>query len=128
MMYFTALGSLESSPATLLPLVLLLQPSLQRLEIFEQRAAVHLALAGHGFQRVRPWLAGAEREHLPQALARLLAAVERALVQRALLPRRGGRARRQRGGGDHERVFHGGAGYLNSVPKRQRSRAPRQIR
>src|SRR2546429_6298903 len=87
MMYFTALGSLESSPATLLPLVLLLEPSLQRLEIFEQRAAVHLALAGHGFQRVRPWLAGAEREHLPQALTRLLAAVERALVQRALLPR-----------------------------------------
>jgi len=52
MMYFTALGSLESSPATLLPLVLPLQPSLQRLEIFEQRAAVHLAPAGHGFQRV----------------------------------------------------------------------------
>src|SRR5438132_6123578 len=87
MMYFTALGSLESSPATLLPLVLLLQPSLQRLEIFQQRAAVHLALAGHGLKRVRPRLAGAKREHPPQALAGLPAAVERALVQRALLPR-----------------------------------------
>src|SRR5438552_10593422 len=86
-MYLTAAGNLRpfTSPATSLPLVLLLQPSLQRLEVLEQRAPLHLPLTGHRLQRVRPRLAGAEREHLPQALAGFLAAVERALVQRAFL-------------------------------------------
>src|SRR5438105_12861219 len=81
-MYLTAGGSL---PATVLPLVLLLQPRLQRLEVFEQRAPVHLPLAGHGFERIGPRLARAHREHLPQFRARFLAAVERAFVQRALV-------------------------------------------
>src|SRR5204863_301644 len=86
-MYLTAAGNLRpfTSPATSLPLVLLLQPSFQRLEVLEQRAPVHLPLTGHRLQRVRPRLAGAEREHLPEALARFLAAMERALVQRAFL-------------------------------------------
>src|SRR2546428_8887911 len=70
MMYFTALGSLEPSPATLLPLV---RPSVQRLR------------------------------------------------------RRGGRAPRRGGGGECERALHGGAGYFNSVPQRQRSPGPRPI-
>src|SRR4051812_28919792 len=89
-MYRTARGSrrLVTSPATLLPLVLLLQPGLQRLEVFEQGAAIHLALARHRLERIRPWLARAHREHLPQLLSRFLAAVERALVQRTGLPRR----------------------------------------
>src|SRR5436190_22060557 len=86
-MYLTAGGNRRrfTSPATLLPLVLLLQPLLQRLEVLEQRAPVHLALPGHHLQRIRPRLAGAQRHHLLQALAGLLAAVERALVQRALV-------------------------------------------
>ena len=42
------------------------------------------------------------------------------------LPGGGGRARDERAGSEHEGVLHGGAGYLNSVSKRQRSRAPRQ--
>src|SRR5205814_1657159 len=88
MMYFTALGSFAPSPATLLPLVLLPEPTLQRLEVLEQRTAVHLALAGHRLERVRPGLAGAEREHLPEPLARFLAAVEGALVQRPFVARR----------------------------------------
>ena len=43
------------------------------------------------------------------------------------LLRRGRSAGQRRGCGEEETVFHGGAPYLNSVPKRQRSRAPRQI-
>src|SRR5436190_18252985 len=89
-MYLTAGGNRwrVTSPATLLPLVLLLQPLLQRLEVFEQRAAVHLALAGHHLERVRPRLARAHRQHLLQLLARHLAAVEGTLVQRPLVPGR----------------------------------------
>ena len=67
------------------------------------------------------------RHELPRVGRRSLLHLRAAAPGRRLL-RRGGRARRQRGGGDHERVFHGGAGYLNSVPKRQRSRALRHIR
>src|SRR4051812_27031085 len=85
-MYLTARGNFSGSPATLLPLVLLLEPCLQRLEVLEQRAAVHLSLAGDGKERVGPRLARAHREHLPQPLPRLLAAEEGALVQRPLVP------------------------------------------
>src|SRR3954469_21187221 len=91
-MYFTALGRRRSSPATLLPLVLLLEPRLQRLEVLEQRAAVRLPLPGHGEERVRPRLARAHREHVPQLPPRLLAAVIGALVERPLVP--GGLAHR----------------------------------
>src|SRR3954464_9691963 len=63
-MYLTARGNFSGSPATLLPLVLLLEPCLQRLEVLEQRAAVHLPLAGDGKKRVLPRLARAHREHL----------------------------------------------------------------
>jgi hypothetical protein len=41
-------------PAHLLPLILLVQPLLQRREVFEQRVGVDLAFAGQHFQRVRP--------------------------------------------------------------------------
>src|SRR6266481_7369664 len=90
-MYLTADGSRRSltlavaSPATLLPLVLLLEPLLQWLEVLEQRAAVHLALPGHRFEGVRPRLARSHREHFPETLSRFLAAVEGALVQGPLL-------------------------------------------
>src|SRR6266404_4441832 len=90
-MYLTAGGKRPAltlavaSPATLLPLVLLLEPLLQRLEVLEQRAAVHLALAGHRFEGVRPRLARSHREHLPEPLSGFLAAVEGALVQGALV-------------------------------------------
>src|SRR5467141_284467 len=90
-MYLTAGGKRPAltlavaSPATLLPLVLLLEPLLQRLEVLEQRAAVHLALPGHRFEGVRPRLARPHREHLPEPLSRFLAAVEGTLVQRALV-------------------------------------------
>src|SRR5512140_475761 len=87
-MYLTAGGSFSRvSPATLFPLVLLREPRLQRLEVFEQRAAVHLPLPGHHLEGVRPRLARAQREHRPQPLSRLLAAEEGALVQRALVAR-----------------------------------------
>src|SRR6202171_5670061 len=89
-MYLTAGGKRSAltlavaSPATLLPLVLLLEPLLQRLEVLEQRTAVHLALPGHRFEGVRPRLARSHREHLPEPLSRLLAAMEGALVQGTL--------------------------------------------
>src|SRR5689334_18585194 len=88
-MYLTAAGSRGrlTSPATLLPLVLLLEPLLQRLEVLEQGAAVHLPLAGHHFESVRPGPARTQRHHLLQLLSRFLAPVERALVQRALVAR-----------------------------------------
>src|SRR5258708_39603368 len=83
-MYLTAEGS-TLLPATLLPLVLLLQPRSQRFEVLQQGIAVHLPLACHDLERVGPRLARAQGEHLPQLRARLLAAVERAFVQRALV-------------------------------------------
>src|SRR5437879_10187744 len=92
MMYLTAGGSF-CLPATALPLVLDFEPRLQRLEILEQRAAVHLPLTGHRFERVGPRLRRAHRKHLPQARAGFLAAVERALVQRACVA--GGLAHRE---------------------------------
>src|SRR5712675_3369418 len=93
-MYLTAGGKRPeltlavASPATLLPLVLLLEPLLQRLEVLEQRAPVHLPLPRHRLERVGPRLARAHRQHLLQPRARLLAAVEGALVQRPLVPGR----------------------------------------
>src|ERR1044071_1005766 len=53
-----------SSPAALLALVLLGQPALERREVLEDRRAVHLARAGELEQRVLPWLARAQRQHL----------------------------------------------------------------
>src|SRR6267142_5086120 len=89
-MYLTAAGNRcrLTSPATLLPLVLLLEPLLQGLEVLEQRAPVHLPLSRHRLERVRPGLARAHRQHLLEPCSRLLAPVEGALVQRPFVTRR----------------------------------------
>src|SRR5262249_55095834 len=76
------------SPAAALALVLLFEPALERREVLEDRARVHLPRAGQRLERVGPRLARAEREHRPQALAGLLRAIEVARVQRALVARR----------------------------------------
>src|SRR5258705_13601569 len=80
-MYLTAAGNRcrLTSPATLLPLVLLLEPLLQGLEVLEQRAPVHLPLSRHRLERVRPRLARAHRQHLLEPCSRLFAPVEGAL-------------------------------------------------
>ena len=58
-------------PAALLAAVLLLEPGLQRREIFEHRLGRHLAAAGERLKRIRPRLRGAHRQHLRSAAARL---------------------------------------------------------
>src|SRR5262245_10366590 len=74
------------SPAGLLAGVLLLEPALQRREVLEDRRRVHLARAGELGERVLPGLARAERQHLHVGRAGVLVAVDRALVERALVP------------------------------------------
>src|SRR6185503_9131149 len=71
-----------SLPADGLPLVLLVEPGLERREVLGHRARVHLALTGQRLERVWPWFRGAHFEHRLQAGARLLAAVDRAAMQR----------------------------------------------
>src|SRR5690606_9262786 len=72
-------------PAAILARVLFLQPRVQRREIFEDRARVHLALAGQFLQGLLPRLARAFAEHLPEFRAGFLVAVDRAGVERALV-------------------------------------------
>src|SRR5688572_21521628 len=47
-------GLLRGVPSDHLPLVLLVEPLLQRLEVLDDRGRVHLALAGDGFEGVGP--------------------------------------------------------------------------
>src|SRR5690606_23023938 len=76
-------GTLTALPPTLAALVLLLQVTHQRREVVDDRGRVHLARTRQLLERVLPRLALAEREHRSQLLAGFLAAVDRALVQRA---------------------------------------------
>src|SRR5215213_6844911 len=71
-------------PAALLPVVLLLQPLSERLEVVEDRGRVHLARACELFERVGPRLARALLEHRAVPAAGLGAAEDRALVERPL--------------------------------------------
>lgn len=48
-----------SLPAAGLALVLFFQPGLQRGEVGDEGGAIHLAVAGEGFESIRPRLAGA---------------------------------------------------------------------
>src|SRR5689334_16672539 len=72
-------------PAAALALVLFLQPGVQRREVVDDRARVHLLLAGEFLQRLLPRLLRALREHLPVPRAGCLVAVDGALRQRALV-------------------------------------------
>src|SRR4051794_16494050 len=74
-------------PTTLLALVLLLQPGLERLEVVEHRLRVDVALAADRLERLRPRLARAELEHRLQLRAGRLVPVDGAGVERALIPR-----------------------------------------
>src|SRR5882724_10085467 len=69
-------------PAASLTLVLVLEPFLERREVLEDRARIHVALTGQLEQRVLPRLARAQRKHLLVQRARFLVVVDRALVQR----------------------------------------------
>src|SRR5215207_1879439 len=71
-------------PAALLAAVLLLEPSLQRREIFKHRLGRHLATAGERLERIGPRLRRARRQHLVQTLPDFLVAVEAAAMQRPL--------------------------------------------
>src|SRR6267143_4081717 len=66
----------------LLPLVLLVQPFLERREVVEDRARVHLPLAGEGVQLLGPGTALPHLEHRLQLSPRGLVVVDRALVER----------------------------------------------
>src|ERR1700754_2693289 len=70
-------------PPAGLALVLLLEPGLQRGEVFDEGRAIHLARAGEGFEGVGPGLAGAHFEHLGELRADFLVAVDRAAMERA---------------------------------------------
>src|ERR1017187_1268513 len=72
-------------PAHLLSLILLVQPLLQRGEVFEQRAAVRLPFTGQDFQRVGPGFALAHSEHLVELRSGFLRPVESATVERAFV-------------------------------------------
>src|SRR5262245_51525308 len=78
---------LVDSPAAVVSLVLFPEPLHQRLEVFDDRGRVHLARARELLERILPGLTASHREHVLVRAARLLAAEDRALVQRALEPR-----------------------------------------
>src|SRR5208337_4507354 len=73
-------------PPHLLAFVLLIEPLLQRREVLQHRAGIHLTLAGEGVQRVGPRLALAHLEHRVQLCAGRLIAVERAAIERPAEP------------------------------------------
>src|SRR5262245_53557995 len=75
-------------PAALLPLVLLVEPGLQRREVVEDGRGVHLVLAGDDLERLGPGTALPHGEHGAQALAGLGVAVDRAAVERPFVARR----------------------------------------
>src|SRR5437667_8563888 len=56
-------------PAHLHPLILLIEPLLERREIFQDRAGVHFALPGQGFHGVGPGLTLTHFEHLAKLCA-----------------------------------------------------------
>src|SRR5271165_3332913 len=70
-------------PPHLLAFVLLIEPLLQRREVLQHCAGIHLALTGEGVQRVGPRLALAHFEHGIQLGAGGLVAVERAAIERS---------------------------------------------
>src|SRR5690606_27407192 len=73
-----------AGPAAVATLVLLLQPLLQRREVLEHRGGVELLGAGQRLQRLLPRLRLALGEHRLVLAACGFAAVEAALVQRAM--------------------------------------------
>src|SRR3954462_1857767 len=79
-----AFGFICSVPTAGGALVLLLEPRLERLEVFENGRGIHLPRAGEFLEGVGPRLAGAELQHGGVLLAGFLAVEDRALVQRAL--------------------------------------------
>src|SRR5687767_835501 len=81
---FTTDLRLSGLPAALAALILLLEPALQRAEIFDQGVAGHFAAACEGFQRIGPGLGRAHFQHRVQLLADLLVAVEGAAAERSL--------------------------------------------
>src|SRR5690606_41820633 len=72
-------------PAAGPPLVLFGEVALQRLEVLEQRSGIHLAGARDRLERVGPGLAGPHREHRLQLRTSLLAAEDRAGMQRTFV-------------------------------------------
>src|SRR5262245_52462372 len=51
------------SPADLFPLQLIVEPGRERREVVEDRGCVHLPRSGERFERVRPRMREAHREH-----------------------------------------------------------------
>src|SRR2546427_1233343 len=69
-------------PADSAGLVLFVEPRLERREVFQDRAGIHLFPAGEGFQRLRPWPAHSHLQHFRELLSGCLVPVNRAAVQR----------------------------------------------
>src|SRR5690606_30362314 len=74
------------SPAALASAVLLVEPRLERREVIEDRGRVHLLGPGELGEHFGPRPAPAEFEHRLEATAGLLVPVDRAAVERALVP------------------------------------------
>src|SRR5437667_11699260 len=74
-------------PARRLPLILLVQPFLQRREVIQNGPGVHLALARQGLHRVLPGTAFSHRQHGVQPLAGFFVVVNRGAVQRLFAAR-----------------------------------------
>src|SRR5262245_5132666 len=70
--------------STLLSLILFFEPLLQRREVFNERARVHVARASELFERFLPWAALANRQHGCELFAGGGISIVRALMQRAL--------------------------------------------
>src|SRR5208337_2794024 len=78
-------------PADRLPLVLLVEPFLERSKIIANGSGVHLPLAGDSLEGIGPRAAPSHLEHRVQALAGFLISVNGATMQRPFAPRRPGK-------------------------------------
>src|SRR5947209_10404553 len=72
-------------PAHLLPLVLLVQPLLQRSEVFQKSAGISLTLTSQCLQGIGPRLALTHLKHLVEFSSRLFRPIKSALMQRTLV-------------------------------------------
>src|SRR5688572_20052168 len=75
-------------PADRFPGVLSIEPDLQRLEVLQDRGRIESLLARKAEHRFLPGLARARLEYLRELRARVLASIERALVERPCLASR----------------------------------------
>src|SRR3954451_3951645 len=76
------IGRHNGSPSARLPLILLIEPRLQRREVIEDRRRIHLLLSADRLQRLGPRTALPHRQHAGQPLARMFVLIDRAAIER----------------------------------------------